>query len=332
MGMKKNKIFCIVMIVIAVMFLGVFSFFTAKGCSDLGKTYADLKDKELTAETRSVIFFDDSMYAIIAFGNTDPDMQMTDYLKSSLINIDERIVSACLLYAAVFSALLVYPVYFFASGKKKNILRSVITAIGSFLMFVLIEFILMAINKVPFYIPQNNGLVLILVGLLSLIGGFCALSTLIRVIKFKKIASVIVVTLVFCACLGALIIESGLYCEKYMYSYNYLAEIEPMLLEDGYTGDFHIDPESKIAHLNGQEYSPEVFDNDDYFKGTSRVAAIGAELVNPYSGVILDMIIRDEGTKLPLGYAVLYIAKSLAWIVVPLAVNRKKELREDVSK
>ena len=131
---------------------------------------------------------------------------------------------------------------------------------------------------------------------------------------------------------GATFVESGLYCEKYKYSYNYLAEIEPMLLKDRASVDFYIDPESKIAHLKGEEYPPKVIDNDDYFKGTSRVAAIGAELVNPYSGVLVDRVICDEGTKLPIGYAVLYIAKSLVWIVVPLAVNRKNGFGEEVSK
>ena len=91
--MKKNKFFCYIMIVFAVICSGIIIFLTARACHELGDTYGILKSRELVAEDISLISYDDNMYAVLAYGNNDPDMKMADYLENSLRNIDERRMS-----------------------------------------------------------------------------------------------------------------------------------------------------------------------------------------------------------------------------------------------
>jgi len=56
------------------------------------------------------------------------------------------------------------------------------------------------------------------------------------------------------------------------------------------------------------------------------MAAVGEELINPYSAVGIDMMIRECDVELPLGYAVMYIAKALLWIFVPLFVTKLQQV------
>ena len=326
--MKKNKFFCYIMIVFAVICSGIIIFLTARACHELGDTYGILKSRELVAEDISLISYDDNMYAVLAYGNNDPDMKMADYLENSLRNIDERIMAAGLLYVAVISAMLVYPVYFF-SNKKRIISTGLLTVAACYLLFVLFVITFMVFNKVPFYFPTGSSFLLSLIGLISLFGGYSALSTLIRVFKFKKVVAVSAFIVVFTIYLMCCLVEGGLYCDPYQYDFNFLLDIDSTILDEDYEGDLFIDNETMIAHLNGQEYPAERYENAEYFRGAARVMAVGEELINPYSAVSIDMVIREYDVELPLGYAIMYIVKALLWIFVPLFVI-KKEKTEDL--
>ncbi len=322
--MKKNKFFCYIMIVIAMICSGIIIFLTARACHKLGDTYGILKGRELAAEDISLIYYDDNMYAILAYGNNDPDMKMVDYLENSLRNIDERIMAAGLLYVAVISAMLVYPVYFF-SNKKRIVSTGLLTVAACYLLFVLLVIAFMAFYKVPFFFPKGNSLLLSSIGLISLFGGYSALCTLIRVFKFKKLAAVSAFIVVFVIYLMCCLVEGGLYCDPYQYDFSYLLDIDSTILDEDYEGDFFIDNKTMIAHLNGQEYPAERYENEEYFRGAARVMAVGEELINPYSAVSIDMVIREYGVELPLGYAIMYIVKALLWIFVPLFATKREK-------
>lgn len=317
------------MIMLAVICSGIIIFLTARACRELGDTYGILKSRELAAEDISYIYYDDNMYAVLAYGNNDPDMKMADYLENSLRNIDERIMAAGLLYVAVISAMLVYPVYFFCS-KNRIISTGLLTVAVCYLLFVLFVIAFMTWGKVPFYFPKGSSLFLSVIGLISLFGGYSALCMLIHVFKFKKFVAFFAFIAVFVVYLMSCLVDSRLYCDPYNYNFNFLLDIDATILDEDYEGDLFIDNETMIAHLNGQEYPAERYENEEYFRGASRVAAVGEELINPYSAVGIDMMIRECDADLPLGYAIMYIVKALLWIFVPLFVT-KKEKTEDLS-
>jgi len=254
--MKKNKFVCYIMIMLAVICSGIIIFLTARACHELGDTYGNLKSRELAAEDISLFYYDDNMYAVLAYGNNDPEMKMADYLENSLRNFDERIMAADLLYAAVISAMLVYPVYFFSS-KNRIISIGLLTVAACYLVLVLFVIAFMTLNKVPFYFPKGSSLFLSLIGLVSLLGGYSALCKLIHVFKFKKVVAFSAFIIVFALFLMSCLVESRLYCDPYKYNFNFLLDIDATILDEDYEGDLFIDEKTMIAHLNGQEYPAE---------------------------------------------------------------------------
>ena len=159
--------------------------------------------------------------------------------------------------------------------------------------------------------------------LLSVTGGSCALGLMLRRIKYKKIAAVLAIPLVFVLFLVGTGIEAGLYSPKTVSSFSYVTE----LVGEENLGDYRYDDEKDAVVGNGQEFPPEIVPNPEHSVGAERAAGLAFTVINPYAGNGLELLRQALYAEIPLWAVLLPIVKSVFWIGLAALAPGKKETR-----
>lgn len=330
---KRNRILPWLSLFMGIVLFVTVLYFTFDATKRMAEDYHLLKEADLSTDTNGTIFYDDHLYGVIGFGieistkESGKEERRNDFLQSSIYQIDRRILSCLLLYTMMTAAVM----SFFLNERRKQGSTAVSVLVIWVMYLLYLGFVLLfhAIGKTPFYFPQGKDLVILLIGLLSIMAGESALLLLLEKIPYKKITAIIIVPVVFLLFLFGLLFEHGLYCLPYEESFAYLADINPRILDENFEDEFYYDETRNVVILEGKEYPPESLENEEYYRGFHRIGAYLFELVNPYSGNGLSMILEAdvftgmEANSFSLWHGIFYVLKDICWLVFGLPKKKK---------
>ena len=278
---------------------------------NLSAGYRTLINADLTKNYSGGIFYDDHMYAVLGKGivldetaaMADRPAIMASFLKESLFYIDQRIFAAGVLYAMMISAITLYPLI------KRNVRYLWLTGPFVYVIYFVFEILIHAVLSVPFYFPDRSGFVKILCGLIAVTGGTCAVSLLIKHVRYQKLVSILIVPVVFVLFILGMYLEHGMYSSKTIESFDYVYSMDSRILEEGY-----YDSEKNVIVFEDKEYPPEQAENPEHYTGIKYLGASLFEILYPYSGNGLYMVEQAMEHEVSLLAYALYAAKGLIWI------------------
>lgn len=309
-----------------------------------GQCYTSLKDADLTQGIESTLYYYDHMLAQIGFGisiipnEIGNEARLSSFLSSSIRAIDMRIIVCGLVYSMMVSVVLQYFLYSrYHNKRKKYSLGIVITSIASFAAFLITVLVSKRVFGIPYIFPNGHEWLFIIVGLLSVIAGNCALSAILSVVRHKKLAAVLAVPVVLCLFIVSMNLETHIYMSPTVESFDYLYETHADALEEDYDGEAYYDEEKNVLVLDGEEYPPETIDNPEYYTGWKRTGTFLFELADAYSGnglllteAIIESLTPNDGFTMPFWVAMAYILKAGMWIAISFWLIKRRSIRNSV--
>ena len=280
---------------------------------DLSACYRELVNADLTKDFSGSIYYDDHLYAVLGKGVVldetaaiaDRPAIMASFLKDALFYIDQRIFAAGVLYAMMVSVIALYPL------TKRNP-RSV-WMLGPAIYVLYIAFIVLAhaVLSVPFHFLNGTSIVKILSGMIAVSGGSCSASLLIKHVRYKKLVSLPIITVVFILFILGMYLEHGMYSSKTIEPFDYVYSMDSRILEEGY-----YDSEKNVIVFEDKEYPPEQAENPEHYTGIKYLGASLFEILYPYSGNGLYMAEQAMEHEISFFVYVLYAVKGMIWIVL----------------
>ncbi|MBQ7687770.1 MAG: hypothetical protein IJT27_00995 [Clostridia bacterium] len=314
-------LFCV--IVLAASFLAI---------RNLRADYLNLTQLDLSEDTSATISYDDRLYASMGAGieidhnDNDNESRLADFIENSLRSVDTRILSCGILYVMMFVTVFAFPLYIkFGRNRKKHVLITAGCVFLSYAFFLAAVYLMFLAFRIPFYFPQRIQWLLIAVALTAVTGGSCFLAWLLRMIRYKKITAVLAIPLVFLLFILSASFEGQLFSPQTVDSFAFVADMEEGVFDEDYEGEVYYDSEKNVLVLNGKEYEPEQIENPDSLHGAGRIGAYAFELLDPYSGNGLFLIYEAAEITVEPIFLILYTLKALAWIILPLCIQRKRK-------
>ena len=294
--MKKKDLFRIITIVAFIAFLVALTVCSYMAVRQLSECYEFLKNGDIVKGFSGTIYYYDHIYASIGHGlevlpnEQGAKQRLTEFLQTSLLSIDKRILSCGLVYTMFGTSLLLYNLFSDKEeSRRKQILKTVAAVFGTYVLFIGMINVLCALFHVPFYFPGFKDLLSIFAGLVCIVAGCCVFGILLRVIRFKRILAIVMVPVVLLLFLFSTSFEGQLYSPAEIDSFDYVYEIDSRILDENFEGECYYDLDKNVMVVEGKEYPPEKVDNPEHLKGLSRISAFLYEAVDPYSGTTLYM-------------------------------------------
>ena len=279
----------------------------------------------------AVLTYDDSLYAVVLYGQEilpgDPDHEdhLETFERSSLEKIGSRIFSAGAVYTLFVICVLTY--YIYTASNNNTVLYAKSTSFFTVIIYIVYIFFVWIFHnamRIPFYLPSWNDLFMVITGVLPIIGGTCAAGMLLRKIRFKKTAAVIIIPVILVLFLFSFALEFGLFEEEKIRSFDYVADLDSRILEDEYADQAYYDDEKDVLIFDGKEYPPEMLDNPDHLSGAARAGALLYELAFPYAGSSMPLVGQETGAEIPFFIYLIYILKSFCWTFLPIYLKKKQ--------
>ena len=327
---KTNRILAIILLAV-----GIVAFVTILGASFLANRalcsdYKKMKQADLSQAYSGTLVYNDRLYAMVGYGiSIDPadsqkEEQLSEFLSSRMYMADQRAFAAGCIYVMIISAILAFPLYEkFRRHRGRHILAVCFLGIGLYILYIVALAVFRLAFHVPLYLSHGRDILAVLTGALSVLGGSCALAMLLRGFRFKKIAAIVAIPLVYILFLFSSICEGQLYCEPYEDSFAYVAEIDERVLDENFEGAYY-DPDENALIIEGKKYPPQQIENEEYLKGAKRYGAFAYELLDPYSGTSLYQMEQEIETEISLGIYGAYALKAIVWIVLAFIFSKKK--------
>ena len=151
----------------------------------------------------AVLTYDDSLYAVVLYGQEilpgDPGHEdhLETFERSPLEKIGSRIFSAGAVYTLFVICVLTY--YIYTTSNNSAVLYAKSTSFFTVIIYIVYIFFVWIFHnamRIPFYLPSWNDLFMVITGVLPIIGGTCAAGMLLRKIRFKKTAAVIIIPVI----------------------------------------------------------------------------------------------------------------------------------------
>ena len=325
---KQGKAFAILMAIAAAVTLIGVCVLSVNASRGLAGTYHEFMGADLAQDFSGELVYDDhaglQMHYGASFEGGDPDNDAwrVEYVEDSLRSMDRMIVFICTFYALFICLVLAYPLWWrFGRRKGRHVAAIAVSVVGVFAIILGCILVTHGACGAPFRFPGGVPLLTLAVGLLSGIGGLCAVGLLLRVIPWKRITAVLVIPLV---CIVAIpMIEEGLFASPTQESFDYTQEYYESVVDENFDGPLYYDDERHILVIGDREFEPEIVPNPKHFTGVQRALAIAEEVANPFSGNALTMIVGNDVPEIPVWALLLYALKALAWIVLPVVLPRK---------
>lgn len=335
---KSNLVFAIILFVFGIaafVMILVCSYFANRAvCAD----YKQIKEADLTQEYTGTIQYNDQLYVQVGYGiiidpaDSHKEEQLSEFISSRMYKIDQRIFAGGCIYIMMISAVLAFPLYQkFRKSRFKHILAVCLLGIGLFILYVAAIAAFRLAFHVPLYRPHFREMMIILSGLLSTLGGSCALAMLLRGFRFRKIAAILAIPLVYFLFLFSSLAEAGLYSEPQEDSFAYVAEIDERLQDENFDGAYY-DPDKNMLIIEDKAYPPEQIDNPVFLRGIKRYGAFAYEVLNPYSGTSLPLIELEIEKDISLPIYGGYAAKAVIWIVLAFLCSKREPYVENAGK
>ena len=302
----------------------------------LGQDYLSLKNADMSVSKDYMLLLNDHIYAMTAYGiNIDPsisDMAQTvkAFMEKAMRSIDAVILSCGILYTMITNTILSYFVYQKNKNhRQRHTISIALSVIGTYAIFIGFVVLCHFLFHLPFYSPDGHGVIVILVSILSVIGGECALGVLLRKIKWKKTVALATIPVVFLLFLSSFNFAYHLYCPSALESFDYVQEIEKEAFAEDYEGEVYYDDNKNAVIVDGREYAPQLIDNADAYHGLQRAGAYVFEIWNPYSGNSLYFLeISEEKIRLSVIVLLLYGMKACMWMMLCGLNTAKKKTTE----
>ena len=294
----------------------------------LGENYLRFAQADLTEDFNDAVIYDDHLYAQLAFGieilSSEPGKaeRMDAFLAGAMPLIYERILAAGVLYTMLVTAagaLFLYNRW--GRSPKKHTAAILLYPLAIYLLFLAVVFGGSAFRRIPVPALPREAVVPLVLSVVSVMAGECALGVLLRKIRYKTAAAVAAVPLVFALFLVGTALEGRFFSPPYTESFSYITAT----VEEDYTGEFYYDEEKNVVVLDGQEYPPEQAPNEDHLTGVEKLGAVVFEALVPCSGNGLALIRADAQLDLPAWAVCLYVMKAICWTVACALIPEKKE-------
>ena len=330
---KKNKLdkaFGIVLLCCGIALLCGILFLAYAPLQTMGEHYRILKQADVSKEFSESIYYDDGLIVSLGFGISndpkDPNSAeyLSSFLRSSVQSIDQSILSIGLIYITVISGFVFYYLYQkYRDSKLKCTLSILLSVLLLYGIYAGVIALLHRLFGMPFMLPDGHGCLLLLAGLLSIQGGLCALLCLIRRVRFKKILTLIAIPLLLAAFILGTPLQNGIYTSPTQESFSYIAEIDPRILDEEFSGEYYYDEEKNVVVVERKEYPPEQVENTEYLKGLPRIGAYLFEILYPFSGNSLAVVDGILEKPISLLAPLLHMLKGVFWIVLSLFVKNR---------
>ena len=290
----------------------------------MSDAYQWLSFADPAQDLRATVYYSDDLYAVLGFGietsGADPAAkeQISSFLSSSMRLLDERILGAAVIYTMFVTVLLALFLYeCFGQNALRHTAAVICTALIVCILLMAIPLYICASQGVPFYFPKGEALFVLLASVMSMIGGNCTLALLLRKIKFKKIAAVAAIPLVYFLFLFSSILEIGLFSPSQVTSFNYVRDVAGDAFADAYYDD-----EKNVLVVGEAEYPPELVPNSEHLTGIAYIGAAAYEVLVPYAGTGLSLIKQESDATIPSWVLLLYAVKAVFWIVIPAVFQK----------
>ena len=216
--MKKKDLFRIITIVAFIAFLVALNVCSYQAVRQLSECYEFLKNGDIAKGFSGTIYYDDHLYASIGMGlevlPNEPGAQqrLVEFLHTSFLSIDRRILSCGLVYIMFGISLLLYDLFSEkGENRRKQIFKTIALVFGTYAFFIGMINVPCALFHLPFYFPGFNDLFSIFTGLVCIVAGCCAFGILLRIFRFKKILAIVMVPIVLLLFLFSTSFEGQLY-------------------------------------------------------------------------------------------------------------------------
>lgn len=318
------------LILVIVLFL---SFYAVR---DLAADVESIRSAPVPEGFDAALCYDDRLYACLLFGEEilpdDPlaEQRIEALISTSLHHFCERIFAAGLMYTMVISCTLAYYIYTVSNNEiAKHAAYIVLSAFAVYALYIGSVGIMFTSFGLQFSFPDVYGLLTAAAGLLSVAGGGCAAGMLLRKIRFKKIAAVLLIPAAFILLLYNMVSEYGLIAPAEVPAFDYVYEQHSEILDEDYSGNAYYDEQKNVLIIDGEEYPPEMADNPDRLSGLKRALALVFELLFPWSGTGLYMVSQAAEIQIPVLMIAAYILKAMLWILIPSAITGRRDEQTD---
>ncbi|MBR4928573.1 MAG: hypothetical protein IKZ63_03635, partial [Oscillospiraceae bacterium] len=310
---KQDRVFGYLTLAAGIIMLLAVLAVTISAVRDTSVQCYEVLEADLSEPYTGIISYSDHIYAEFGFGiMTDPDDPSTPeklktFVADSLTQIDQRILSCGIIYTMVICAVFAYPLYLrYRYDLRKHLLAVFFLTAAVFVLFNAVVIISFSVLGVPFYFPDLFRSILIGTGIVSVIAGLCAVAMLLRTVRLKKLIAIAAVPLTVLLFMFSAVFQGGLYSPRMLDSFSYVYDIDQRLADPDFT-DAYYDEEKNVLVVDGTEYPPRLVENDDYYKGASRIGAYAYNVIDPFSGCTLPMVQEIIGDRLPAKAVVLHI-------------------------
>ncbi|MBQ4254082.1 MAG: hypothetical protein II712_04555 [Erysipelotrichaceae bacterium] len=291
-----------------------------------GRDYQRLAKTDTSNGFNDTITYNDGMLIALGYGREieagDPDVEkeMIRFLKDATERTRMFSFAALGIYAMFISALSLLFIYESTRENKKK--QIIITASVSFLVFVLLVdtvYVSMFFAKLTAYFPKHEEFLAVMATACAVIGGNCAFMALMRNIRFHRTLALVLIPFLAVTYLLCGAVENSLFVEPEVESFDYVYEIAGDDVEAMYYDD-----QKNVMVYDGREYEPQMVPNLDALQQPLKTAAIAHEIINPYSGIFINLARFNTSRDISLPEH-LYILKALCWMIIPLFLSGKKK-------
>ena len=145
-----------------------------------------------------------------------------------------------------------------------------------------------------------------------------ALALLLRKIRFKKIAAVAAIPVVYVLFLFSSTLEIGIFSPSQVSSFDYVYDT----VGDAYESAYY-DDQKDVLIVKETEYPPESVPNPEHLTGIAYAGAIIYEVLDPYTSTSLSLVKHEADATVSLFVLLLYMVKGVLWMVIPAILQKK---------
>ena len=324
---NKNSWVSIILLAIGLLLAVLIGSRSIQATRQMSDAYLWLSYADPAQDLRATVYYSDDLYAVLGYGietsGADPAAaeQISSFLSSSTRLLDERILGAAIIYTMFITAFIALFLYeCFGKSAFRHAAAVICTALIVCILMMAIPLFICASQGVPFYFPKGEALFVLLASVLSMIGGNCALALLLRKIRFKKIAAVAAIPVVYFLFLFSSILEVGLFSPSQVTSFDYVRNMAGDAFANAYYDD-----EKDVLVVGEAEYPPESVPNSEHLTGIAYIGAAAYEALDPFACTGLSVIKQEADATIPSWVLLLYAVKAVFWIAIPAVFQKKTE-------
>lgn len=292
---QKGKALGYVLFTLAVAAFVMMAALTASAIRELGTSYREASEMDPTGGSVVQLGYFDHLYADVGQGmefapnDTNFHQTLAEFLEDTLRFIQLRVLAAGLIYAVVVSVPMALLFASLHPGEPDTSARlTALAGLLAYVLFVVVAVVSAIVFDVPLYLPRSVALIALLAGFFGIELGNMVVGLIVGTVRHKGLVTVIAIPVALALVLFGIVTAFFVFSEPYVDSFDYVAEADSQALEEGY-----YDSERNVLVVGDTEYAPEQLPNPEHATGAARIGAIAYEVLNPYSGSVIELVRED---------------------------------------